>query len=329
MTMRVLVLGADGFIGQHLVGSLAASGFASPIAAGRRAVAASTAAIPRLTFDATAEDSLVTALQDVDAVVNCIAGSPANIVSSARALFAAAQRQSRPPLVVHLSSIAVYGPVSGVVPESAPLLGNDPYAQAKIAAEALCRQYQPVVVFRPGIVYGPRSRQWTERIARWLLAGRLGDLGAAGDGVCNLVYVDDLVTAVSQALRLPAAHGQWFNLAMAEPPTWNQYLIDFARALAAVPVRRIGRRRLQIETKLLAPPLKIAEILCSKAGIRSTHLPEAIPPSLLRLFQQDIRLDVAHAEQALQLHWTALADGLQHSARWFRRHTQGARVQGA
>jgi nucleoside-diphosphate-sugar epimerase len=325
MTMRVLVLGADGFIGQHLVGSLAGSGFARPIAAGRRAAAAaSTAAIPRLTFDATAEESLVTALRDVDAVVNCIAGSPANIASSARALFAAAQRQSRPPLVVHLSSMAVYGAVSGVVPETAALLGNDPYAQAKIAAESLCRQYQPVVIFRPGIVYGPRSWQWTERIARWLLAGRLGDLGPAGDGVCNLVYVDDVVTAVSQALRLPAAHGQCFNLAMAEPPTWNQYLIDFARALAAVPVKRIGRRRLQIETKLLAPPLKIAEILCSKARIRSTHLPEAIPPSLLRLFQQDMRLDVAQAEQSLQLHWTALADGLQQSVRWFQRQTQDA-----
>ena len=37
MSMRVLVLGADGFIGGHLVGSLAASDWATPIAGGRRA----------------------------------------------------------------------------------------------------------------------------------------------------------------------------------------------------------------------------------------------------------------------------------------------------
>jgi nucleoside-diphosphate-sugar epimerase len=318
MRLRVLVLGADGFIGQHLLGALAASDWASPIAAGRRAPAANGgSAIARLQLDATDEDALYQALQDVDAVVNCIAGSAHTIVTGARALFVAAERQSTPPRVLHLSSMAVYGAVTGIVPESAPLLGEDPYGQAKIAAEALCGHYAPTVILRPGIVYGPRSRQWTQRIARWLVARRLGDLGAAGDGVCNLVYVGDVVTALSQALRLPGLEGQAFNLAMADPPTWNEYLIGFARALEAVPVARIGRRRLKIESKLLAPPLKIAEILCHKARISSIGLPEAIPPSLLRLFRQDMRLDVTRAEQSLQMRWTALAEGLQHSARWF------------
>jgi nucleoside-diphosphate-sugar epimerase len=318
MTLRVLVLGADGFIGQRVVASLAVSDWARPVAAGRRAAAAAAgAATPRLRFDATDEAALFSALADVEAVVNCVAGSAATMVMGARALFAAAARQARPPLVLHLSSMAVYGPASGLVPESAPLLGADPYAQAKIAAEILCHQYPRVVIFRPGIVYGPGSRQWTERIGRWLFARRLGDLGAAGDGVCNLVYVDDVAAAVSQALRRTAVEGQAFNLAMNAPPTWNEYLIAFARSLGAVPVARIGRRQLKIEAKLLAPPLKIAEILCRKARIGAAHLPEAMPPSLLRLFQQDIRLDVARAEQALQLRWTALADGLEQAASWF------------
>jgi hypothetical protein len=42
---------------------------------------------------------------------------------------------------------------------------------------------------------------------------------------------------------------------------------------------------------------------------------------LLRLCQQDIRVDVARAEQLLQLRWTALDDGLRQAARWFnQRH---------
>ena len=116
--------------------------------------------------------------------------------------------------------------------------------------------------------------------------------------------------------------GQAFNLAMAQLPTWNEYFARFARALGAVPVARIGRRRLKIETKLLAPPLKIAEILCRKARITALRLPEAIPSSLLRLCQQDIRLDVARAEQLLQLRWTALDDGLRQAARWFNQRAQ-------
>ncbi len=323
MRSRVLVLGADGFIGNHLVGALAASDWASPIACGRRARAAGGAdLIARLQFDATDESALYQALQSADAIVNCIAGSAQTIVSGAQALTAAAARQLRPPRLVHLSSMAVYGPVTGVVTESAPLRGENGYARAKIAAEAHCGHYSQAVFLRPGIVYGPRSRQWTERIARWLLAHRLGDLGAAGDGCCNLLYVEDLVAAIAQCLRLPGVAGQAFNLAMPRPPTWNEYFIAFARALGAVPVARIGRQRLKIETKLLAPPLKIAEILCSKAGVTALHLPEAIPPSLLRLWQQDIRLDVTRADQLLQLRWTTLDDGLRQAARWCHERAQ-------
>jgi 2-alkyl-3-oxoalkanoate reductase len=323
MTLRVLVLGADGFIGSHLVGSLAASDWASPIACSRRARAGGAAdPIARLQFDATDESALYQALQTADSVVNCIAGSAHTIVDGARALVAAAARQSRPPRLVHLSSMAVYGSVTGVVAESAPLRGEDAYAQAKIAAEANCGDYSQAVVLRPGIVYGPRSRQWTERVARWLLAHRLGDLGAAGDGCCNLLYVADLVSAVGQCLRLPGMVGQVFNLAMPQPPTWNEYFVGFARVLGAVPVARIGQRRLKIETRLLAPPLKVAEILCSKAGMTALRLPEAMPPSLLRLWQQDIRLDVTRAEQLLQLQWTALDDGLRQAARWCDQRAQ-------
>ena len=37
-------------------------------------------------------------------------------------------------------------------------------------------------ILRPALVYGRGSALWSERVARLLRAGRLGDLGAAGDG---------------------------------------------------------------------------------------------------------------------------------------------------
>ncbi|HEY3731128.1 MAG TPA: NAD(P)-dependent oxidoreductase [Steroidobacteraceae bacterium] len=320
--MRVLVLGADGFIGARLVQALATTDWAEPVASGRRpaAVDASHASrqVARMCFDATDESALAQALGQVDAAVNCVAGNAQTIVDGARALVGAALRQTRPPRLVQLSSMAVYGAVSGLTSESAPLRGLDPYAQAKIGAEKEFATYSQAVLLRPGIVYGPHSRQWSERIARWLFARRLGDLGALGDGCCNLLYVDDVTRAVLECLKRPGLQGQVFNLSMAAPPTWNDYLIRFARALGAVPVRRLGRRRLQIETKLLAPPLKIAEIVVKKAGLRRLSLPEPIPPSLLRLCQQEIRLDVARAEQLLLLRWTALDEGLQQTAQWWR-----------
>ncbi len=314
MTLRVLILGANGFIGSHLLEALASSDWATAIAAGRR-VSGPGGGAQYIRADATDDGDLTRALRDVAAVVNCVAGNAETMIAATRALLLAAGRQSKPPRLLHMSSMAVYGPATGLIAETAPLLATDPYGRAKVACEALLQQWPSAIVYRPGIVYGPRSVQWTVRIARWLRARRLGDLGAAGDGICNLVYVGDVVQALAQALRNPGLDGQVFNLAMADPPTWNEYLIAFARALRAVPVARIGRRRLKLEAKLLAPPLKIAELVGGRLGLGAGVLPEPIPPSLLRLFQQDIRLDAAHAQRLLHLQWTALADGLAQSVR--------------
>jgi nucleoside-diphosphate-sugar epimerase len=212
----------------------------------------------------------------------------------------------------------VYGAARSDVAEDAPLRGElGDYARAKIAAEALAAQCRRVVILRPGVEFGPACELWSGRVARWLMAGRIGDLGAAGDGVCNLVYIDDLVDAILCALQRPEAVGGTFNLAMPDPPTWNDYFIAFARALGAVPVRRIGRRRLAWESKVLAPPLKILEIAAHRAGMPATFAPP-IPPSLLRLAGQEIRLVSTRARDVLGLRCTPLDQGLADTAAWFR-----------
>lgn len=318
MKQRVLVLGATGFIGRRVAAALAASDWAVPVAAGHRSLPPA-ALFETVRFDATHELALARALEGADAVVNCVAGSAATIVASSRALFAAVARAARPPRVVHLSSMAVYGSAVGTIDESAKLLGDGgAYAAAKVEAERLAARCGDVVALRPGCVYGPGSVQWSERIARWLAARRVGDLGAAGDGACNLVYVDDVVAAILAALRLPRVSARAFNLGSPTPPTWNEYFLQFARALGAVPVRRISRRELAVETRLWAVPLKLAELAANLARMRRAWIPPPIPPSLLRTWSQDIRLDVRRAERVLGVSWTPAAAGLRETAGYLR-----------
>ena len=291
----VLVLGASGFIGSRVVAALAGNPLYRPVAASRRS---------GLMVDATNPDSMLTALRDVDCVVNCIAGNDRTMVQSTQALCDAA-RASPPRRIIHLSSMAVYGAAVGRIredhPPVAPVSG---YGQAKIDCERIVQKYVDdggdAVILRPTCVFGPGSTQWTTRLARLLQARRIGDLGSAGDGCCNLVFIDDVVAAIVAALDTTEISGMAFNVSSSTDLTWNQFLIAFAKALGATPVRRIAPRMLRIETKLLAPIRRIA----SKA-IRSPAT-EAITPSLAALWRQDIQIDCGAAEAALALPQTSL-----------------------
>lgn len=286
----VLILGASGFIGSRVTAALARSPLYRPIAASRRS------AVP---VDATDIQSVRGALRDIDCVVNCIAGKEPAMIRATQVLCDAA-RSIPPRRIIHLSSMAVYGAATGMIqedhPSAEPLSG---YGRAKITCEEIMGRYAAdggdAVVLRPTCVFGPGSSQWTTRLARLLQAGRLGDLGAAGDGCCNLTFIDDLVATIVTALDAPDISGRTFNISSKPEQTWNTFLLAFAKALDATPVRRVPKRMLKIETKVFAPFRRIA------AKLTQAPWTEAITPSLIALFQQDIRIDSSAARSALWL----------------------------
>jgi 2-alkyl-3-oxoalkanoate reductase len=317
--MKILVIGGSGFIGSHVVKKLAAEpgwevSVGSRHASGRDG--------RRVQVDITHVAQLQQALQGFDAVVNCSVGDAATIRDGARAL-ATACRQQGTEVLVHLSSMAVYGAVEGLVSEEAPLRRDAGwYGHAKADAEealqtALAGTPTRLCVLRPGCVYGEGSEQWTARVARLLKARRIGDLGALGDGHSNLVDVADVAQAVRAALCRPEASGA-FNLAAPDAGTWNAYFVALARALKCTPVQRIPGWRLKLESKVLAYGLKVAEIASRKIPpLRRLGLPEPMPPSLTGLWRQDIQLNPHRATRVLEIHWRPTPEGVLRSAAWW------------
>ena len=101
---------------------------------------------------------------------------------------------------------------TGTVREDhAPVAPVSGYGQAKIECERIVRKYVDdggdAVILRPTCVFGPGSPQWTNRLVRLLRARRIGDLGVAGDGICNLAFIDDLVAAIIAAMDAPGLSG--------------------------------------------------------------------------------------------------------------------------
>ncbi len=313
---RIVVLGASGFIGRRVLQKLAASDWAAPVGASRRAVPGMYDGVEMLTLDATRGAEVQAALQGAAGIVNCVAGDANDIVAGARALFDAASRMAQAPRIVHLSTMMVYGTAVGDVDESAALKGDwDDYSAAKAEVERLSRSYARVVNLRPGIVYGPHSPIWSGWVGQWLRQGRIGDLGAAGLGYCNLVHVDDVVEAVSRALLLPGIEGEAFNLSLSSPPTWNDYFFQYAQALGVAP-RPISHTRLMMERYLLAAPLKLAQLAARFAAPASFDPPQPIRPWFVRLCGHAQRLDVRKAERELGMKWMPLERGLRETAAW-------------
>ncbi|TFY99999.1 NAD-dependent epimerase/dehydratase family protein [Ramlibacter rhizophilus] len=316
---RVLVLGGTGYIGARLVARLAAAGM-QPLAASSRGGPGV------LRLDTRDETALSQALGQCDAVVNCVAGSGPAIALGAQVL-ARALAASECRRLVHFSTMSVYGAQEGLLDEQATLnAGLGWYGRAKIDAEAQFARLPEasVTVLRPGCVFGPGSELWVGRIARWLEAGRLGDLGPGGDGWSNLVHVDDVCQAAVLALQAPPHPDQLrtYNLAAPDSPRWNDYFADLALAIGATPLRRVRSRQLQLDAFVAGPPLHIGRKLLARVRRDAQLLPPPITPGLLGLWQRHLRLDARAATRELALPWTPYAKAVQQCARWWIDRTQ-------
>lgn len=291
--MRVLVLGGRGYVGRAVVAALRQAGHQVQVASRQPGAEGPV-------VDVQQARSLRPALRDVDAVVNASTGSATVITQGASAL-CQAMGEAGVGRLVHFSSQAVYGAQEGDVDEQVPLqpsLGW--YGQAKIAAEqtvqAWAQQGGQAVILRPGCVAGWGSPLWDGRIQQWLQRGWLGDLGASGDGWSNLVHVADLAQAVVCSLddtRMtdrPRGAAQVFNLAAPDAPRWNGYFQDLALRDGLQPLARISARQLRWIALAYGVPLKLWERLHGR-GLLPTPPLQGMPPSVARLWAQQIRLD--------------------------------------
>jgi nucleoside-diphosphate-sugar epimerase len=234
---RVLVTGATGFIGGRLVERLIVEEGATV-----RALVRNFANVPRIARfpvemvagDLSSASAIDSAVAGCDYVIHCAYGTQgddaarrdATVNGTERVLAAAHRHNCR--RVVAISTISVYGDTpEGDLDETAPrrysgAVYNDTKLDAEKAAFSYCEKGLSVAVVQPTVVYGPFASTWTTKPLTQLKTGRV-ILVNGGTGLCNAVYVDDVVTALLLTATEPRAHGEAFLVSGEAPVTWREF----------------------------------------------------------------------------------------------------------
>jgi len=237
--LKVIVLGAGGFIGGWICEKLNAIDDIELLACVRRWSSAPRIArrgIEMMQVDLDSSGDLISFISSADVVINAAVPSSDREPELALRLYSACAKASVHKFI-QFSSAALYGDLSGAINEDIPPAPVDGYGRGKAEMErrllqAASRGGPQLFILRPSIVYGSFSDAWTVRYAQRIANGRLLTLGTLGTGTCNLIYAGDVARAAILCATGNAPPGSHVvNINGPDVVSWNDYVQRFGDAL--------------------------------------------------------------------------------------------------
>lgn len=238
--MKVFVTGANGFIGSNLCRHFLALGWD---VAGLVRPTADRHFLDGLAMEIVAGDLREPAgfvlPEDLDAVVHSasvvsdLAGEADcrdNILGLAENLAAKAKALAKPPRrIIVVSTALTLGYAATGISEAKPGRSADfiPYTRYKKKSEEyFLAQWRdaclPIVILRPGDVFGPRDRTTLVKLIKGIKAGYPIILGIRGKRF-GYLHIDNFCRAVELAILKPGIEGRAYTVTNGELPTWRQF----------------------------------------------------------------------------------------------------------
>ncbi|MBQ15579.1 MAG: oxidoreductase [Planctomycetaceae bacterium] len=243
---RVLVTGATGLVGSHVAERAVREGLETRVIVRQPAAAGwlDDLGAEVVSGDMADGESLRRAVAGVSVIVHCAAkvGDWGPVedyrevnVRGVERLLDEAEAGGSLKRFIHISSLGVYeardhhGTDETEEPDRE---GIDGYTLTKVESEDLVLARSsggcPVVVLRPGFVYGSRDRTVVPRLLERLQAGAVKFLGS-GEQLMNNTYVGNLVDAVFLAISRDDVLGEVFNITDERLVTKREFIGTIAR----------------------------------------------------------------------------------------------------
>lgn len=140
---------------------------------------------------------------------------------------------------VHCSSVGVYGDIKNPpADEESECHPNVPYERSKLAGELAVREYvddsdYEVVIIRPAWVYGPRDLR-TEKLFQAVKKGRFFYVGS-GQTYRHPIYISDMVNGFEIAAKHENAPGEIFIMAGPKAVTIEELANGIAECVGVEP----------------------------------------------------------------------------------------------
>ena len=324
--VNVLITGGTGFIGSRLGLQCLADGHSvlilgqenTPTESSNRKLLEEKGARIRLA-SVTQKEILPDLLKDIDVVYHLAAAQhevnvpdqrfrDVNVQGTGNLLEACVTAGVR--RFVHGSTIGVYGQgMEGRIDENSPLRPDNIYGKTKLEGENVVLSFKnkmPVVIIRIPETYGPGDR----KMLKLFKAIRKGVFIMIGDGknLHHLIYIDDLIDALSLAAENPDAPGNIFVVAGEEPVTTKE--------IAAVIAARMGSR-------IPGYRVPISALLILAYLMEKTCLPFGIKPPIYRRRMDFFRKNFAYSqEKAKEILGfqpkISFSEGITLTAAWYR-----------
>lgn len=303
MTVKVLVTGASGFTGSHLVKALVQQGH-EVVGFVRRSSDLSRLqgyAVQWAYGDITDRAALKTALQDIDWVFHTAAYVELGIVDAdrmaqinvagTRAVLEAAQ-SAQIRKMVYCSTIGVYGDTQGrVVDETFQRTQSgfsSAYDRTKYLAQQLVDQFAdaglPVVSVMPAGIFGSDDPHFGP-VMDAFLKGKL-KVWAGGDRITGIVHVDDLVAAMLLAVE-KASPGAHYIISAGELSTRDMF--NFLSQEVGIPAPK----------EVPEPLVRLAGTLLEPLGRAFSWQPPISRERVHYIYDRCVRIDATKARREL------------------------------